>query len=377
MVDAETALLRSRGHQVTLALKDNRDIHGPLEAVRTGLGTWHAHGAQHELRHLVRTHRPDVVHVHNWFPQWSPSVFQTCKSEGIPIVATLHNFRLACPAGTFFRDGQPCESCLPRRFALPALVRRCYRNSAIQSAVVAGATGLHRMLGTWRDAVDAYIALTAFQRDKLASWGLPRDRMHVVHNFHDGPLALGETTKDNDVLFVGRLAPEKGLEVLMKGFLGLSGKATLTIAGDGPLKEWVRARCEASDGRIRYIGRLTSAEVSHWMARSRVLAFPSQWYEGQPLTLLEAMAHGLPVVASRIGSLPELVRENETGWLVTPTDPDAWTQAIGNALSLDEATAAPYRATARRAYLEHYAPEVHYQALMQIYRHVSRARDRA
>jgi glycosyltransferase involved in cell wall biosynthesis len=370
VVDAEVALLQDRGHTVTLALKDNRDIRSARDAALTGVRTWHAPRAQAELQQLIRTHRPDVVHVHNWFPQWSPSVFGTCKAAGVPVVATLHNFRLACPAGTLYRGEKTCESCLPLDLAVPAVIHGCYRGSAIQSAIVAGATGLHRRMGTWQREVDAYILLTRFQRDKMAAWGLPLEKMHIKPNFYPGTPSPPAATKDTDVLFIGRLSEEKGLSTLIQGFRQIRGQATLTIAGDGPMKEEVSHACEASQGRMRYVGRLAPPEVSHWMARSRILAIPSTWYEGMPVTLLEAMAHSLPVAASRIGSLPELIDEGEQGWLLPPGDPQAWGRGLEAILSLAPEALGRHGVKARATYAAYYAPDSNYKSLMALYEHV-------
>ncbi len=354
VVKAEAALLRGQGHAVQCYLRRNDEFNrpGPKEA----LGTFWSVGAYRELGRRIREFAPDVVHVHNTFPLVSPAVFYAARHGGVAVVQTLHNFRLMCVQAMLLRDGRVCEDCVghsPWRGAWHG----CYRGSRIQSAIAAANLGLHRMLGTPR-RVTLYIALNEFCRGVYARGGLAGEKIRIKPNFvpapprRDGPRAGG--------LYVGRLAQEKGVRLL--GEAARAGAGCIDVIGEGPLE----AGLVAKEG-IRLHGWRNAGEVGERMDRAAWLALPSLWYEAFPRVLVEAYAHGLPVIASRLGALAELVEEGTTGLLFEPGSGADFTRCIAWAEEHPERMLAMGRA-ARRRYEKLYTPEVNYRQLMGIYR---------
>lgn len=366
VVAAETALLTSRGHRVETFVVDNETIPerpSPGQRMRLAIDTVWSRGAAARLRTLVRRLRPEVVHVHNTLPLLSPAVHAACHAEGVPTVQTLHNYRLVCPAATLFRAGHPCEACLGRRVAWPGVWHACYRGSRAQTATVAAMLALHRARRTWWRDVGRFIALTDFARERLVAGGLPAGRIDVKPNFMASDPGPGGGGSEH--LFLGRLVPEKGVSTLLAALAGHDARVTCRVAGSGPLEAEVRAAAAAGDGLVA-LGPLDRTGVVRELRAARALVIPSTWYEGFPMALVEAYASGVPVIASRIGSLIELVDEGRTGLLVTPGDPADLARAL--AWSHDHpGEMRRMGAQARRRYEERYTAEVNYPELMTIY----------
>lgn len=368
VVADETALLRSAGHEVVAYGRHNDEVAGTgrLQLARQTL--WNPETLA-SFDTLLATHRPDIVHVHNTMPLISPSVFAACERRGVPVVQTLHNFRLSCPSGTFLRDGAVCEDCRGRRVPWPAVRHACYRGSRAQSAVLGASLVVQRLRR--RQAAAAphrYIALSRFCRDKFIETGLPAERLAIKPNFcaDPGPPPAGPR---HGVLYAGRLSPEKGIGTLRAAVQRLEGMdgVRLTVAGDGELRP-----CLQGLPNVDLRGSLGAEALRTALQAHRVLVLPSTWYEGFPRILVEAYACGTPVIASRIGSLAELVEHERTGLLVPPGDPTALAQALRWAGAHPEALAAMGRA-ARARYLEHYGPERNLQHLLAIYDDTRRA----
>lgn len=355
VVEAEMALLQAHGHEVRLLIRQNADIeHMPTWQVARDT-IWSPRSAR-DLAEATRGWRPDVMHVHNTTLLLSPSIFWAARKQGIPVVQTLHNFRTACLSATFLRNGQVCEQCLghaPWR----GVVHGCYRGSKAQSMVLASSIMAHRWMHT-SDHIDAYIALTQFSRQKLIDAGLPAERLHVKPNFVDG----GEppaTTGRSGALYVGRLTEEKGVHVLQRAVA--SCPLALTVLGTGPMEDALRR-----DSGIRVLGQAPLPEVLRHMETASVLVMPSLWYEGFPRTLVEAFARGLPVIASRLGSMAEIIEDGHTGLLIPPGDASALQQALQWAHDNPERLA-QMGTNARRAYETRFAPTQNHQMLRQIY----------
>jgi len=357
VVAAELALLRAKGHEVIELRRDNDELHSINGAAAAATALWSA-ATHRQALGLIRRHDPDVVHVHNTFPLISPSLYWACGELGVPVVQTLHNFRLACPQAMFLREGKVCESCLGRT-PWPALKHGCYRGSRVQTAVVFGMLGLHRGLGTFERKVTRYIALNEFCRAKFIQAGLPAERIVVKPNFVDAAKPAG--TPREGLLFVGRLAPEKGVDVLSRAWEAGPGMA-LRIVGSGP----AAAPLEGLPG-VDMLGVMTASQVQAEMARALALVLPSIWYENFPRTLVEAYAAGLPVIASRIGALAELVENGKTGLLFEPGDAHELRRVMRWAIEHPRHMAA-MGAIARSRYEAHYTPEINYMQLTAIYR---------
>jgi glycosyltransferase involved in cell wall biosynthesis len=372
VVGAERDLLEEHGHRVAQLTVDNARIPEPAGAVRTlrlAAGTVWSHASESLVRRAIERERPDVVHVHNVVPLLSPVVLRTAHASGAAVVQTLHNYRLVCPAGTLFRDGRPCEDCVGRRVAWPAVLHACYRNSRPQSAVVAAMVATHRALGTWDDAVDLYLAVSNFLRDRIIAGGYPADRIVVKGNFVTDPRPAGGTletdTRRSGMLYVGRLSPEKGIDRMIEAWNSMPDPPELRIAGVGPDEPLVHDAAQRNSA-IRYIGRLDQAAVRQAMATSQALVVASRWYEGQPITILEALAAGLPVIAPRLGSIPELVEDGQTGILFDPETPGALAAAVRRVVA-DPAGLRVMGATARSRYERSHTPEANYRQLLASY----------
>lgn len=370
--EAESALLRRYGHEVIEYREHNRHLDGLSPAAAAAKTIWNR-DVHSRLAELLDRERPDICHFHNTFPLMSPSAFFAARAKGIPVVATLHNYRLLCPGATFLRDGKVCEACSSYSVPWPALVHGCYRGSRPASAVTAFMLGTHRLLGTWSRMVDVYIALTRFARDKFVRGGLPAHKVVVKPNFvaaDAGP----SCEREDFALFVGRLSPEKGIATLLAAWREMAVPMTLKIAGNGPLADTV-AVAAANDPRIEWLGAVSPDRAAAYMKRAYVLVFPSIWYEGLPLTILEAQAHGLPVIASDIGSLIELVDHEVTGLRFRPGDaPDLVRRLTWTWHHRKSVSAMGLRA--QRQHQENYTPESNYRLLIEIYRRAA-SRDAA
>jgi glycosyltransferase involved in cell wall biosynthesis len=305
VMEAEVEMLRARGHTVELFLRHNDEIEGKSRVNLAFQTLWSSPVAK-EFETVLRTFIPDVVHVHNTFPLISPAIYWVAARVGVPVVQTLHNFRSLCPQATFLREAKVCEDCLGR---LPwrGAVRACYRDSKLQSTVLASMLTFHRAIGTWQSKVTRYIALNEFCRSKFIAGGLPAERIVLKPNFVDFEAA--HDCGRSDFLFVGRLSPEKGIDVLVAA-ADLLRDLVVRVAGSGPdAMKLQGARCLLS------LGALDTAGVKTQMSRAIALVLPSICYESFPRTLVEAFASSLPVIASRMGPLSELVKDGVTGLL--------------------------------------------------------------
>jgi glycosyltransferase involved in cell wall biosynthesis len=360
----EGELLEAYGHRVVRYVRHNDDIAdmSKLDVVRQTL--WNRR-TYDELTEVIRDTRPDVLHCTNTFALISPAAYDAARDAGVPVVQSLHNFRLLCPNALMLRDGTACEDCLGKMLAWPGIARGCYRDSRLQTATLAGMVAWHRFRGTWVEKVDRYIALAEFARDKFIAGGLPAEKIAVKPNFVPGAPQVG-TGAGGYALFVGRLSEEKGLATLLEAWKLLPGEMQLKIVGDGPLANLVQQAAQA-DSRIAWLGRRSSEEVRTLMAAAGCLVLPSICYENCPKTLLEAFAVGTPVIASRLGAMAEFVAHEQTGLHFTAAAADELAAAVTR-LAGDDTLRASLRQAARSEYETHYTPAANYEMLMEIYR---------
>jgi glycosyltransferase involved in cell wall biosynthesis len=313
------------------------------------------------LRALFRTESPDVAHFHNTFPLLSPAAYYAARAEGVAVVQTLHNFRLVCANAMLYRDGHHCHDCIDRALPFGAVVHACYRGSRAASAVAAGMLVTHRALGTWRRAVTKYVALTAFARDTFIAGGLPADRIAIKPNTLADDPGVG-THQGGYALYVGRLSVEKGVDQLLNAWRLLPTPFKLVVAGSGPL--------ERSPWRdlphVTWLGQQPQERVLELMRDASFLVFPSRLYEGCPVTLVQAFATGLPVVASRHGSIGEIVADGATGWHVQPGDLSSIVTAVERAIA-NQGERERRGAQARAEFVAKYTAEANYRTLMAIY----------
>lgn len=368
VVEAEARLLRERGHPVTLHEVDNAEVDAVSRPRLAAGAVWNP-VAYRELARLAAATRPAVAHVHNTLPLLSPAVHHALWRAGAAVVQTLHNFRLLCPQGMLLRDGRPCEACVGR-LPLPGVVHRCYRGSRSASATVATMLVAHRALRTWHRRVDAFIALSDFARSLFIRGGLPAQRLYVRPNFVDPDPGPGAHRGDY-LLFVGRLSEEKGVGRLLEAWRAFGASTPdgdalrLVLVGGGPLAGSVREAAASLPG-LRWEGELPHERVLELMGEARALVVPSLCYENFPRVVAEAYARGLPVLASRRGSLVELVDDGRTGRLFDPDDGADLAQALRWPYRMGESLER-YGAAARAAYEGGLDAAAGYESLVEIY----------
>jgi glycosyltransferase involved in cell wall biosynthesis len=368
VVAQESAMLRAQGHEVDLLEADNDHIDSAvsgLEAVKVALECVYSRSSARTIRERVRDFRPDVVHIHNFFPTLSPSIHHAVAATGIPVIQTLHNYRLLCPASTLLRDGALCEDCINKLVPWSSIRHKCYRGSRGASAAVAAMLATHRSMGTWRRTVTRFIALTKFAAGKFAQGGIPNERIAVKPNFVAEDPGTGEGG-GNYLLFVGRLTAEKGIGTLLEAARSLPHDIKLRILGDGPMRERVMQAAQVNPA-IEWLPWQERKQVFRLMTGASLLVVPSVWYEGFCLVAIEAYATGLPVIASRIGVFPEIVRDGITGRLFEAGNASDLVQKISETLRSPEKLL-ELRRSARREYEQKYTPDTNYPALMNIYR---------
>lgn len=362
VVRDECALLEKNGVSVNLYRQHNRQVED-MPRLQVALNTIWSQRTVTEIGDLCERFRPDVIHAHNTFPLISPSLYFAARQHRVPVVQTLHNFRLFCAQAMFLRDGKICEDCigtLPWR----GVLHRCYRDSAAQSAVVVGMQGIHRALGSYRREVTRYIALNQFCREKFIQAGLPGERISIKPNFVDLPPPLLQLRRG--ALFVGRLSQEKGISTLGEAAM-LYPEAQLTVIGAGPEQPLIQGR-----RNIRLMGWQQPPAITQYMQQAAYLVMPSLWYENFPRTLVEAYACGLPVIASRLGAMAELVKDGVTGLLFEPGDANDLVKKMRWADSQPEAMQRMGLA-ARKEYEQKFTPETNFSQLMGIYAEAIRA----
>jgi glycosyltransferase involved in cell wall biosynthesis len=366
VADAEAAMLRQAGHDVVAY--DARNPNGAFAAAASlVLSPWNPAAAR-ALREAVRRLRPDVAHVHNTWYALSPSVVAELHDAGVPVVMTLHNYRLLCANGMLFRDGRPCEDCVGSH-PWHGVRHGCYRASMALSVPAAATIALHRQLGTWQRRVGVFVAMTQFARERFVAGGLPAERIIVKPHFvADLGLRSTPPSASKQLLYVGRLSAEKGVGVLVEAFSRLTDRngLQLVIVGDGPERAALERR--AGPG-VRFVGRLSREETLRRMHGARALAFPSIWYEGQPMAVLEAMAAGLPVVASDIGGVAEIL-ERGAGWLCPSGDAAAWATTLRRLA--DPAAVDATGLAARARWRERHTPEAGLSRLEAAYERAMR-----
>ncbi len=362
VVANEKDLLIQNGHGVTQYSVDNHGIVDLADKARVFLDVPYSKPSRDAFARHLGEMRPDIVHVHNFFPLLTTSIYDACKAAGVPVVQTLHNFRITCAGALLQREGKLCEKCVGGS-PYWGVVHRCYRNSVVGSFAVARMIEANRRADTWSTKVDCFVALSEIAKSRYVRAGVPAERIVVKPNFAPDP---GEPRAGSrhGALFVGRLSEEKGGDVLTTAWRSVD--YPLRIAGDGPLAPQLRTRAPAN---VTFLGQISPQDVRREMAAAAVLIVPSTCLEAFPLVLAEAFAAGLPVIVSDIGALQEIVEQGVTGVRVPVGQPDTLAAAV-NGLVDDPETLNAYGSAARRTYLARYSPNANYQQLLSIYERV-------
>lgn len=361
--EAEIKLLREMGEDVEI-YQENNDRVAEIGKLRMAADTIWSKEAYEKLQQRFIQKPLDVVHIHNFFPLISPSIYYAAKAQGIPVVQTLHNYRLLCPNALFFREGKVCEDCLGKFIPYPGIQHGCYRENKVASAAVATMLGVHRAMNTWTKMVDLYICLTEFAKQKFIQAGIPAEKIVVKPNFVSPEPTVG-SGKGGYALFVGRLSVEKGLDTLLAAWEQLGEQIPLKIVGDGPLADDV-LKATKRFPQIEWLGRRPMSEVHDLMGEAKFLVFPSKWYETFGRVAIEAFAKGTPVIAANIGAIAEIVAPGKTGLHFEPGVPEDLANKVKWVLENPEQMA-QMRKEARLEFEAKYTLKKNYQQLIEIY----------
>ena len=365
--EQEHRLLLDAGHEVTTFNRSNwdADSYGGLRVLSLAKRTVWASDTRSDVARILNEKKPDVVHIHNTFVMISPSIYSACYEAGVPVVQTLHNYRLLCPGATFFRNGKVCEDCVGGSL-WHSVEHRCYHKSLAATSVVALMLASHRVRGTWNREISCYIALSEFARSRFIAGGLPAEKIFVKPNFVHPDPAIPSGTRDY-ALFVGRLSPEKRVSTVLAAWNQLRCSIPILVIGGGPDRPQLEQQA-AQDrlSNIRFLGQLPRAQTLAAINNARFLVFSSEWYENFPVTIAESFACSTPVICSRIGAMEEIVTDGRTGFHFTAGDSEdlarkvewAWTHPDQMRAMGDEC---------RQEYESKYTAAKNYPRLMEIY----------
>ena len=363
VVANEMSLLSKFGHDVQLFSCKNDDIQRLPDKIRTAWNVVYSADGRKAMASKIGEFSPDVVHVHNFFPLLSPSIYDACRDAGVPVVQTLHNYRLICANGQLTRNAAPCEKCIHGNNAW-GVVHKCYRESRLGSFFVARMLWHHRRHRTWAEKVDGIITLSDFMRRKFVEAELPMATTHVKPNFvpeQQGNEPFDTAPDRHGALFAARLSPEKGVRTLLEAWKHLD--VPLRLLGDGPLMDRVQ---ETSNPSISVLGWQPLPNLIDEMRRAAFLVMPSTWYEGFPVTLVLALCNGLPVIGSRLGAMEEVIEDGETGLLFAPGNASDLSEKVSWAMENADRMR-QMGENARAVYERKYSPPANYAQLMEIY----------
>jgi glycosyltransferase involved in cell wall biosynthesis len=369
VVNQEQKLLREKHSVDTFFVENKNEIKGVADRLKLLFRTHYNADSKKKIGAILDRKSFDVMHVHNFFPILSPSIFEAARERSIPSVMSLHNFRLIHPNGLMFHNGKPDHRSV-KGSAFRCVLDGVYRNSIIQTAVVAHMIEYHRKKKTWNRIPSAFIALSEFSKELFVEGGLPEERIFIKPNFIEDPLqnlqsqSLNQKKKD-EFLYVGRISDEKGVDQLMECWLRHQPNSTLVIAGDGPLKRELELRSKGADN-IEWLGQIPREAIMERLSTAKALLFPTRCYEGQPLILLEAMAAGCPVITAKIGNPQNMVLDGSTGFHYQPGDVDDLHEKITEIVEHPDRSL-EMGMRARKLYLSKYTPETNLNLLTDIY----------
>lgn len=362
VVENEKKMLEENGHKVVLYTRHNSELNSisKMKKLTLPLSTVFNLRTYREVKKLILKEKIDVVHVHNTLNMVSPSAYYAAFVSKIPVVQTIHNFRLICPGATFFRDGKVCEDCLEQGL-LCAVKHKCYRGSRVQTLACVISNLFHRLIGTYKKL--NYICLTEFNRDKiLCLKQIKEDRVYVKPNFvQSEEQIVSYQERKNQMIYVGRLEEIKGVEVLLKAWKVLGDDAPeLLVCGKGPLEAWCKNYIEQNQLlKVKMLGFVPNNQVRELIGKAKALILPTQVYEGFPMTIAEAYACGTPVIGSKLGNTGSLIEEGKSGWKFQHTSENALANAVLTAMNCTSGI--------DRSYINKYSKEANYEQLRRIY----------
>jgi glycosyltransferase involved in cell wall biosynthesis len=365
-LELESSVLLEKGHEVNTLSFDNKHIVGFFSKIGAAFQAVYSFSSARKTSNTILQFKPDIIHIHNLFFIASPSIIYAARKHKIPVVLTLNNYRLLCANSLLMRDNEVCELCIHKKFPFHGIRYKCYRGSSAESALVTTITGFHKLISTWKNKVSAFIALNDFSRSKFlnSSLQIPVGKIMAKSNFVRDP-GEGNKIREDFFLFVGRIAKEKGVHVLAKAFAAMPDNKIIII-GDGPEKISLQEKFR-SYKNISFTGQMEKQLVKEYMKQCKAFICPSIWYEGTPLTIIEAFAAGTPVITSRLGSMAETVSDGFNGLLFTVGDADDLAKKVSIFLK-ETRNSAMFYENARQTYLEKYHEDVHYSAILKIYK---------
>lgn len=377
VVRNEKQLLEEHGHQVFSYYRSNKELNegGKVRKLLIPFTAVFSIQTYREVRKIIREEHIDIVHVHNTLMMVSPSVFYAAFSSGVPVVQTLHNFRMLCPAGSFFRDNVICEECVEHGMGC-AVKHKCYRNSKLQTIVSTAILKIHRFLGTYYKV--NFICLTEFNRNKLLSSLNPDKKIVDPHRvyikpnftFAEGIIPVERQPEEEYFLFAGRVEALKGIDIAIRAFEKLPDE-NLYIAGSGPMLEEMEDYVEEHHmNNVKFLGYLQKEEMTEKFYHAKAVIMTSQCYEAFAMTIAEAYSYGVPVIAGRVGNMEGMVKEGVTGVKFTYNSAEDLAKKVEEFNQMDLAA---LKESAREFYEKRLRPEDNYRKLMQIYESISKA----
>ena len=360
--EMESALISDICNVETLIFKNKNGAAGLIQFV---ISIWNPFSTR-KVKKFIHSFKPDVIHIHNLHFAAGPAVIRTIKRMGVPVVYTVHNYRLLCPSGTLLHNEQIFTQSVRASFPWVAVGKKVFRNSRILTFWLSLITYYHRRIGTWK-MIDKYLVHTEFAKETHidSSFDIPPQKYIVKPNFVMPVINNGFIKRDNVFLFVGRLSEEKGIRFLLDTFS--NSDYMLKIAGSGPLKKNVLDVCKYAKN-IKYLGALKKDAVEKEMKSCAALIFPSLWYEGMPMTLLEALSSGTPVIASKLGAMTSIIIDEYDGLLFEPKNQKDLLEKLNIWSNLNETKKNWFYENAKRTYSEHYTPEKNRELLLNVYK---------
>jgi len=357
----EKKLLEENGNEVITYFKHNEEINTYSKIKKLDLlrSTSFSQTSYSDLIQFLKIEKPDICHVHNFLPLISPAIYSACNDLKIPVVQTLHNYRLICANGLLFRNGNVCEDCISSSI-YGSVLKKCYRNSSIQTYAIARMIDKNRQNGTWNTKVDAYFCLTEFAKKKFIAGGLPEDKLIIKPNFVEQPIVEREDKIETPYLvFVGRLEATKGVHLLIE--IADQLPIPIKVIGEGELRTALERK-----NNIELLGKLSNKETQYYMRNATALIFPSIWYEGMPMTILEAFANQTLVISSDLGAMQSIIHNHKNGLLFTPNSATNLIKQIKFALS--QATlSSEMVSNAHQDFLIKYSKRSNYEQLITTY----------
>jgi len=360
----ETELLRKNGNDVQMFQVSNDTIEDDQNSIKLALDTVWSKKYYKELLNKIKNEKFDIVHVHNFFPLLSPSIFYAARKAGSKVIMTAHNYRLICPNALMYVNNKICTECVGKTIPYPALMKKCYRDDFSATAATVAMLGFHNIIQTWKGKIDGIICISGFLKKQLIYAGFKDKQLHIKHNFVSS-LIPPVFSPDDYYIFVGRTSDQKGLPLLLNVFE--KNQRPLIIIGDGPLNDLTKSFASRNPN-IKFSGKLSLEETYEKISKAKALLLPSQSHEPFGRTIAEAFAHGTPVVGSDLGGISELIEDGVNGFLFDPYKESGLEQAIYRFEQVTDM--ASMRREAFNSYQNQFTPDINYSRVMEIYNKV-------